>query len=50
MEPLLHAIVMLVVVIGVIVGLAGEDLLARWSTWQRFKAFVREKLRGLSRG
>ena len=47
MEPFLHAIVLLVVALGVIVWLAGDELLARWSKWQRLKSFAREGLRGL---
>jgi hypothetical protein len=37
MEPFLHAIVLLVVALGVIVFFAGDELLARWSKWQRLK-------------
>ena len=48
MEPL-HAIVLLVGALVLILGFAGEDLLARWSKWQRLKAFAREGLRGLFR-
>jgi hypothetical protein len=47
MEPFLHAIVLLVAAIGVFVCFAGEELLARWSVWQRLKSFARERLRGL---
>jgi hypothetical protein len=49
MGPFLHTIVLLVRALVVIACLAGDGLLARWSRWQRLKAFAREGLRGLFR-
>jgi hypothetical protein len=47
MEPFLHVIVLLVAALVFKVGFAGDELLACWPPWRRFKAFVRERLRGL---
>ena len=47
MELLLHAAVLLIGAVVLILGYFGQDLLERWSAWQRFKAFVWERLRGL---